>query len=100
MDLVYKLLPGLKRPTGDSAMKLSVCFASSLLFAYASAFAQVPPSLTAQTPSPVYPTKQAPAASLNNKELTELLQAQTAAIRMLASKLDALESRIVAVEKK
>jgi hypothetical protein len=104
-------------------MKNSVALALTLLAAYSSAFAQQAPGAivvhkpqhVAQKPAGVVlPPKppasqlsqimQAPAAAdpstLNNKELSDLLRAQTDAIKSLATKLDTLEGRIAVLEKR
>ena len=81
-------------------MKLSLFFA--LIIASATAFAQQAPAprQVTQIPqgqSPVPPPPQAP--QLSNAELSELLRAQTTAIKALSSKLDSLEERIQKIER-
>ncbi len=104
-------------------MKNSVALAFTFVSAFSSAFAQQAPGAivvqkpqhVAQKPAgvmlpPKPPTSQpvkpmqAPGAAdssmPNNKELSELLQAQTEVIKSLASKLDTLEGRIAVLEKR
>lgn len=81
-------------------MKLSLFFA--FIIASAIAFAQQPPAprqvmQVPHGPSPMPPSPQAP--QLSNAELSELLRAQTTAIKALSSKVDSLEERIQKIER-
>ena len=84
-------------------MKLALFFA--FIIASANAFAQQAPRLLLPVPPvqpvpPADPPKAPPRApQLSNAELSELLRAQTTAIRSLSSKLDSLEERIRKIER-
>lgn len=88
-------------------MKLALCFA--FILASASSFAQQAPRAMvrdqvpreAQVPGEAVerPAKAAPRApAAGNAELSELLRAQTAAIKSLSSKIDQLEERVSRLE--
>jgi len=87
-------------------MKLALFFA--FIIASANAFAQQQAPRAIEIPRPAPPMappadlpKAAPRApQLSNTELTELLRAQTTAIKSLSSKLDSLEERIGKVERR
>lgn len=82
-----------------------------LIITSAIAFAQQVPGYAQQAPRaieppprpvpPAAPPRAPPQAlQLSNAELSELLRAQTTAIRSLSSKLDSLEERIRKIERR
>lgn len=81
-------------------MKLSLFFV--FIIASANAIAQqAPRAIEIPRPAPpAAPPKVPPRAQqLSNAELTELLRAQTTAIKSLSSKIDSLEGRIGKIER-
>jgi hypothetical protein len=91
---------GLLNLKGDNFMKLALFFA--FIIASANAFAQqAPHAIEIPRPAPPAAPPMAPprAPQFSNAELTELLRAQTTAIKSLSSKLDSLEERIGKIEK-
>lgn len=75
-------------------MKLFLFFV--FIIASANAIAQQAPRAI-EIPRPAPPAPRAP--QLSNAELTELLRAQTTAIKSLSSKIDSLEGRIDKIER-
>lgn len=78
-------------------MKLALFFA--VIISFASAFAQQAPQAPAPKPPPPAASLPPQAPQLSNAELSELLRAQTTAIRELSSRIDSLEERIRKVER-
>jgi hypothetical protein len=69
----------------------------AFIFAAATAFAQQPPEAV---PHAVPPPSRPTVPQLGNKQLTELLRAQTSAIRTLSRKIEDLEERVQKIEKR
>lgn len=79
-------------------MKLTIFFVFLLSLASVNAFAQQAPSRSIKLP-PAAPMAPPQASQPNNTELTDLLRAQTTAIKSLSNKLDSLEKRIDKIER-
>lgn len=90
-------------------MKLALFFV--FIIVSANSFAQQEPRavIVKENPKTMAPPKMAPPVAMapphapesqtSNEELTNLLRAQTTAIKSLSSKLDSLEERISKIEK-
>lgn len=83
-------------------MRLALFFACLIAIAGTGALAQQVPAAATRSPAtePPAPPVPPPPARLSNDELLALLRAQTAAIKALSLKLDAIEIRLGAVETK
>lgn len=72
----------------------------SLFLVSLNVFAQQVPGAVSQPPTQPPPPAASASAAIDNAELLRLLRAQTAAIKALSNRLDALEQRVEKVEKR